>query len=201
MIAGVAVQWGNLADRNRETGERVSVGELYSFARDELRLDYIFWGTQEPFYSRDILPYLRSLVSATAQPVGSLIRSPAFFAVQVRDVEGATAWYSDVFDMGVVKSLDAEDGRYSIRILSGGLLTVELIHETRAEESPARSRGLFKAGIYVEDIDAFHEKLLARGVDADERIFADSALGVRSFVFQDLEGNRLQAFEEAGGTP
>jgi hypothetical protein len=61
MVAGVAVQWGNLEDRNRETGERVTVEELYSFARDELRLDYIFWGTQEPFYTRDILPYLASL--------------------------------------------------------------------------------------------------------------------------------------------
>lgn len=59
--AGVAVQWGNLEDRNRQTGERVSVEDLYVFARDELRLDFVFWGTQEPFYSRDILPYLESL--------------------------------------------------------------------------------------------------------------------------------------------
>jgi hypothetical protein len=60
-VAGVAVQWGNLDDRNRATGERVTVGELYRFARDELRLDYIFWGTQEPYYSDDILPYLSDL--------------------------------------------------------------------------------------------------------------------------------------------
>jgi len=60
-IAGVAVQWGNLEDRDRETGKQVTVDELYRFARDELRLDYIFWGTQEPFYSKDILPYVRSL--------------------------------------------------------------------------------------------------------------------------------------------
>ena len=60
-VAGVAVQWGNLASRNPETGERVTVKELYEFARDELRLDYIFWGTQEPYYSREILPYLGTL--------------------------------------------------------------------------------------------------------------------------------------------
>jgi hypothetical protein len=39
----------------------VTVDELYLFARDSLRLDYIFWGTQEPYYTSEILPYLREL--------------------------------------------------------------------------------------------------------------------------------------------
>jgi len=59
--AGVAVQDGNLEDRNPTTGKRVTAVELYRFAKDQLRLDYIFWGTQEPYYSEEILPYLRSL--------------------------------------------------------------------------------------------------------------------------------------------
>ena len=59
-VAGLAVQWGNLQDRDPATGEKVSVDELYRFARYELRLDYLFWGVQEPFYSRDVLPYLRT---------------------------------------------------------------------------------------------------------------------------------------------
>ena len=62
--AGLAVQDGNLEDINPGTGQRVTVAELYGIATDRLRLDYIFWGTQEPFYSRDILPYLRSLSGA-----------------------------------------------------------------------------------------------------------------------------------------
>jgi len=60
-VAGVAVQWGNLEDKNKQTGERVTVDKLYAYARDELRLDYLFWGIQEPFYSADILPFLREL--------------------------------------------------------------------------------------------------------------------------------------------
>jgi hypothetical protein len=59
-VAGLAVQWGNLEDRDPATGEKVSVDELYRYARDELGLDYLFWGVQEPYYSRDILPYLRA---------------------------------------------------------------------------------------------------------------------------------------------
>ena len=47
-VAGIAVQWENLKDTNPEAGERVTVDELCRFARDRLRLDHIFWGTQEP---------------------------------------------------------------------------------------------------------------------------------------------------------
>lgn len=63
-FAGVAVQWGNLEDKDPATGKRVTVDEVYGFARDGLRLNYIFWGTQEPYYSTEILPYLRDLSGA-----------------------------------------------------------------------------------------------------------------------------------------
>lgn len=62
--AGLAVQDGNLEDVNPATRKPVTVDELYRFAADRLRLTYLFWGTQEPFYSRDVLPYLRGLPDA-----------------------------------------------------------------------------------------------------------------------------------------
>ena len=61
MPAGVAVQDENLEDTNPTTGKPVTVAELYRFAKDRLRLTYIFWGTQEPFYTKDVLPFIRSL--------------------------------------------------------------------------------------------------------------------------------------------
>ncbi len=60
-VAGLAVQWGNLDDINQQTGQPVTVDELYRYARDQLRLDYVFWGTQEPHYSGSVLPYLAAL--------------------------------------------------------------------------------------------------------------------------------------------
>jgi hypothetical protein len=60
-VAGVAVQDGNLAERDPATGSRVTVDELYRFGKDDLRLDFIFWGTEEPFYSANVLPFLRAL--------------------------------------------------------------------------------------------------------------------------------------------
>ncbi len=60
LMAAIAVQDGNLADRKRN-GERVSAAELYRFASDTLRANYIFWGTEEPYYSTGVVPFLRSL--------------------------------------------------------------------------------------------------------------------------------------------
>ncbi|MBK9976800.1 MAG: hypothetical protein IPP20_02520 [Gemmatimonadetes bacterium] len=57
----MAVQDGNLAQRNRSTGKRITVAELYAFAVTRLRLNYIFWGTEEPYFTADVLPFLRAL--------------------------------------------------------------------------------------------------------------------------------------------
>lgn len=61
VIAALAVQDGNLAEVNPNTGTPVTVSELYAYARDALRLDFLFWGTEEPYYSRDVLPFLARL--------------------------------------------------------------------------------------------------------------------------------------------
>ncbi len=58
--AGVAVQWGNYEHVVPKTGRRIAVAELHAFARDDLKLDYVFWCTQEPYDSEELIPYLRS---------------------------------------------------------------------------------------------------------------------------------------------
>ena len=55
---GIAVQDGNLADVDPKTGKAVTVEELAQFASDYLHVKYIFWGTQEPYFTRDVLPFL-----------------------------------------------------------------------------------------------------------------------------------------------
>ena len=56
----MAVQDGNLEEVNPATGRRVTVAELYRYAVQELHLNYIFWGTEEPFYTNAVLPFLRT---------------------------------------------------------------------------------------------------------------------------------------------
>jgi hypothetical protein len=56
---GIAVQWGNYEHRNPRTGQRVTIPELLEFADDYLKVDYVFWSTQEPFYSGQLIPLLK----------------------------------------------------------------------------------------------------------------------------------------------
>jgi hypothetical protein len=56
---GIAVQEGNYEHINPKTSRRVTIAELIDFATDYLRTDYMFWCTQEPYYSGELIPFLR----------------------------------------------------------------------------------------------------------------------------------------------
>jgi len=58
---GVAVQHGNYEVINPKTGKQVTIREILDFATSYLRLNYIFWFIQEPYYSQQVLPLLKSL--------------------------------------------------------------------------------------------------------------------------------------------
>ena len=55
---GIAVQDGNYEHKNPKTGKQVTIAELVSFATEYLKVDYIFWCTQEPFYSQRVIPFV-----------------------------------------------------------------------------------------------------------------------------------------------
>ena len=62
VTVGIAVQDGNYAYVNPKTKNRVTIIALIEFARDYLRADYIFWCTEEPYYSKDLVPFMRQSV-------------------------------------------------------------------------------------------------------------------------------------------
>jgi hypothetical protein len=57
---GIAVQDGNFGYENPKTGKRVTIPELVTFGTECLKVNYIFWCTEEPFYSRDLIPFLQA---------------------------------------------------------------------------------------------------------------------------------------------
>ncbi len=59
--SGVAVQHGNFNYINPVTGRRVTIHDMVAFAEEELGVGYIFWGTQEPYYSDAVIPYVGNL--------------------------------------------------------------------------------------------------------------------------------------------
>src|SRR5687768_5810411 len=72
VLSGIAVQDGNYADVSRETGKRASIAELLKFATEYLKVDYIFWCTEEPYYSDDLVPFLRSANKPQVTQRGSM---------------------------------------------------------------------------------------------------------------------------------
>jgi hypothetical protein len=57
--AGIAVQDGNYGEPNPQTGKPATVPELLRFATEYLRVDYVFWCTEEPYYSGQVIPFFR----------------------------------------------------------------------------------------------------------------------------------------------
>jgi len=55
---GIAVQEGNYQHKKPKS-EPVTISELVGFATEHLKVDYIFWCTQEPFYSQKLIPFLK----------------------------------------------------------------------------------------------------------------------------------------------
>lgn len=68
------MQDGNYADVNRETGKRASIAELLKFATEYLKVDYIFWCREEPYYTDELLPFMRLAKLQVTQH--GLIREP-----------------------------------------------------------------------------------------------------------------------------
>jgi hypothetical protein len=56
---GIAVQEGNYGDPNPKTKQRATIAELLDYATNNLKIDYIFWCTEEPFYSKEVIPFLQ----------------------------------------------------------------------------------------------------------------------------------------------
>lgn len=59
------MQDGSYADIDRKTGKRMTTIELRNYARETLKVTYIFWRTEEPYYSKEVLPMLRGKVLRT----------------------------------------------------------------------------------------------------------------------------------------
>lgn len=57
----LAVQDGNYAYINPQTGKPVTASDIYDFAQHYLKLTYIFWGTEQPYFDEKTLPFLRCL--------------------------------------------------------------------------------------------------------------------------------------------
>jgi hypothetical protein len=61
VAVGVAVQDGNYDHVNPQTGKQVTINEIIKFGKEYLGVDYIFWSTEEPYYSEQLVPFMKGV--------------------------------------------------------------------------------------------------------------------------------------------
>jgi hypothetical protein len=57
----LAVQDGNYDYIIPKTKQQVKASDIFDFAQNYLHLIYIFWGTEQPYFNRETVPFLKSI--------------------------------------------------------------------------------------------------------------------------------------------
>lgn len=104
-----------------------------------------------------------------------------------RDLAGAEAFYRDV--MGFPLVIDQNGLAKIMRICEGA--HVGLVDEAHGMHKWAETRPV-QLCIRVPDVDAWYAYIAAQGVENLSQIFANDAIGIRAFVFDDPEGYQLE---------
>ena len=60
LLTGMAIQEPDYTYKNPETGSYYRFADFYNFTRDYLGATVLFWNTQEPFFSSQLVPELNS---------------------------------------------------------------------------------------------------------------------------------------------
>src|SRR6185295_5353666 len=91
--------------------------------------------------------------AATPEPLFPAVKG-AFFALSVPDLGASARWYAEKF--GLKRDMESQGAPFSVVVLSGNGLTVELIHNDNAAplgKDVQLVQGIVKAGLVVDDLD------------------------------------------------
>ena len=112
--------------------------------------------------------------------------SHAATVLPVRDIEASLAFYCD--QLGFTATFRWQDPPTYIVMNRDEAVHIHLVK--LEDEDPDRTESNTLIYIFVYDVDAIHEELLARGVAIDDPI-GDRDYGMRDFDVLDPDGHRL----------
>ena len=117
----------------------------------------------------------------------------SYFAVIVDDIDGSSSWYQAVLGLEEL-SRSKEEGQYEIVNLVGPGIFVELLQLPRAGERPGgQTKGPFKVGLLVQDIESFAAKLPAAVSPAN--IVFDQTNNLLFLQLRDPDDNMVQVMQ------
>jgi len=112
--------------------------------------------------------------------------------VGARDVKRAVGYYTDVLGFectSLFEGVGQEGAVYALLQREGARLHLQI--RRRAPYPEGRGRIESDLYFYVPDADALHAELLARGATILRAVEDGPNYGMRDFVVEDLDGNRL----------
>jgi len=117
----------------------------------------------------------------------------SYFAVIVSDIDGSSSWYQAVLGLEEL-SRSKEEGRFEIVNLIGPGIFVELLQLPRAGERPGgQTKGPFKVGLLVQDIEKFAAMLPAAVSPAN--IVFDQTNNLLFLQLRDPDDNMVQVMQ------
>lgn len=135
-------------------------------------------------------------------PAAPITVTPQFnFGISVRDAEKTAHWYEENLGLTRTKSGTFPSGKFII--LGSPRLSVEIIQDQSAIDPRKQLnvthdyllQGVFKIGLYVDDLDATVARLKQRNVRIEHEHGTDEELHLRFAIVFDGDGNTIQLFE------
>ena len=126
-----------------------------------------------------------------------------FVAMSVPDLDASSNWYVEKLGLKIVKHATSADKKSAVTILQGNGFSVELIWLADAVslskiapelKGSHQVHGIFKSGIFVDDLDSAWQELKSRHVTMAFEPFFDASMQCRMFAIRDNNGNILQFF-------
>lgn len=123
--------------------------------------------------------------------------SRSFWAVTALDAEATAAWYVKAMRLEVTHRLPPPPDAQAVLILDGPLALVEIAGRADALVTPGptfRRKGLWKAGAFVPDLDAWIAYWTGNGVAFSGPM---TGSGLRWVILTTPDNDRIQLFDQA----
>lgn len=138
-----------------------------------------------------------------AEPSRSWATTGGYVAISAGDAKALGRWYVETVDFKVLREETIAERKIDVVILMRGNALIEIVQQpdtatpqvgTRGWREAWRTQGYFKAGVFVDDLDAVEAMLKARNAKFAFGPMKAKDDPFRSFAIVDPEGNLLQFF-------
>jgi hypothetical protein len=128
-----------------------------------------------------------------------------FFALSVSNADSVSNWYENVFQLKLLKEVRMPDGSGHVRIIGNENLSVEIVQHKGSKSladcsidkaQAYRMKGIFKIGLYVDDVVVAKNYLQQKKVFIKHSIFEDADTHTKSFIITDNKLNLIQIIQQ-----